>query len=68
MQEKSSNYSNGLTDLSTIYADGLAVEPIAESTEVKVIPASDAITLKGHTADVFVCSWNPAAPTLLASG
>ncbi|KAG0352096.1 hypothetical protein BGZ54_002959, partial [Gamsiella multidivaricata] len=36
--------------------------------EVKIIPASDAITLKGHTADVFVCSWNPASPSLLASG
>ncbi|KAF9575985.1 hypothetical protein EC968_000948 [Mortierella alpina] len=47
---------------------GTPVEPTAELTEVKVIPASDAITLKGHTADVFVCSWNPATPTLLASG
>ncbi|KAG0076868.1 hypothetical protein BGZ90_008076 [Linnemannia elongata] len=41
---------------------------VVENTEVKVILASDAITLKGHTADVFVCSWNPTSPTLLASG
>ncbi|KAF9124951.1 hypothetical protein BGW39_007782 [Mortierella sp. 14UC] len=41
---------------------------VVDSPEVKVIPASDAITLKGHTADVFVCSWNPTSPTLLASG
>ncbi|KAG0371647.1 hypothetical protein BGX24_001390 [Mortierella sp. AD032] len=41
---------------------------VVDSPDVKVIPASDAITLKGHTADVFVCSWNPTSPTLLASG
>ncbi|KAF9170664.1 hypothetical protein BGX20_008687 [Mortierella sp. AD010] len=40
----------------------------ADIPEVKVIPASDAISLRGHTADVFVCSWNPASPSLLASG
>ncbi|KAG0289261.1 hypothetical protein BGZ98_003916 [Dissophora globulifera] len=40
----------------------------ADVPDVKIIPASDAITLKGHTADVFVCSWNPASPSLLASG
>ncbi|KAG0054883.1 hypothetical protein BGZ83_010221 [Gryganskiella cystojenkinii] len=40
----------------------------SDIAEVKVIPASDAITLKGHTADVFVCSWNPTSPSLLASG
>jgi len=45
----------------------LAVES-ADLAEVKVIPASDAITLKGHAADVFVCSWNPTSPSLLASG
>ncbi|KAF9438692.1 hypothetical protein BGZ76_005835 [Entomortierella beljakovae] len=39
-----------------------------EAPEVKMIPASDAISLRGHTADVFVCSWNPANPSLLASG
>jgi len=41
---------------------------VTDTSEVKIIPASDAITLKGHTADVFVCSWNPTSPTLLASG
>ncbi|KAF9581707.1 Transducin (beta)-like 1 X-linked receptor 1 [Lunasporangiospora selenospora] len=40
----------------------------ADSGESKVIPASDAITLKGHTADVFVCSWNPVSSSILASG
>ncbi|KAF9361199.1 hypothetical protein BGX34_007286, partial [Mortierella sp. NVP85] len=40
----------------------------ADIPEVKIIPASDAITLKGHTADVFVCSWNPSSASLLASG
>lgn len=48
-------------------ATATAVET-PEVPEVKIIPASDAITLKGHTADVFVCSWNPASPSLLASG
>ncbi|ORZ10967.1 WD40-repeat-containing domain protein [Lobosporangium transversale] len=41
---------------------------IMDAAEVKIIPASDAITLKGHTADVFVCSWSPTSPLLLASG
>ncbi|KAF9179077.1 hypothetical protein BGZ51_007259 [Haplosporangium sp. Z 767] len=46
---------------------GTPVE-VDDVAEVKIIPPKDTITLKGHTADVFVCSWNPTSPMLLASG
>lgn len=31
------------------------------------VPESDALTLRGHTSEVFVCSWNPRT-SVLASG
>lgn len=31
------------------------------------VPESDALTLKGHTSEVFVCAWNPRT-SVLASG
>lgn len=31
------------------------------------VPSSDALTLKGHTSEVFVCTWNPRT-SVLASG
>ncbi|KAG5457463.1 MAG: hypothetical protein BJ554DRAFT_2517 [Olpidium bornovanus] len=31
-------------------------------------PENDVLTLRGHTASVFVCAWNPNDPNELASG
>ncbi|KAF9326397.1 hypothetical protein BG006_010163 [Podila minutissima] len=55
-------------DVSVVGTPTATAVETPEVPDVKIIPASDAITLKGHTADVFVCSWNPASPSLLASG
>lgn len=42
--------------------------PGADSTKNGVeVPASDALILKGHSSEVFVCAWNPRT-SVLASG
>ncbi|KAI1307359.1 Transducin (beta)-like 1, Y-linked [Mortierella claussenii] len=66
-EEKEDDSMMDMDQIEDVSIVGTPIET-TDVPEVKVIPASDAITLKGHTADVFVCSWNPSSPTLLASG
>ncbi|KAF9102737.1 hypothetical protein BGX27_010870 [Mortierella sp. AM989] len=58
----------GTDQVEDVSVVGTPAAETADIPEVKMIPASDAISLRGHTADVFVCSWNPSLPSLLASG
>ncbi|KAG0226296.1 hypothetical protein BGW41_004227 [Actinomortierella wolfii] len=47
---------------------GTPIDTSEVPEQPKAIPANDILRLKGHTADVFVCSWNPSNPAQLASG